>query len=157
MFLRKTSKMFFLRISTFFLVICVTVVSLKAADKLWDHQHRYTLKKDEIANITISTTESKGLDKSQVFFRWTLIVKDRVTVLLNQQGYPHQYIMYKKRSLDRVLLPLLPDGPDELNDKSYLLLVLSDINQSKNEVDFDIFIKDNKKRILVDFNTPKDK
>ncbi len=38
-----------------------------------------------------------------------------------------------------------------MEDRSYLLLVLSDINQGNKEVDFDIFIKDNKNRILVEF------
>jgi hypothetical protein len=131
--------------------------SLHAEDKAWDYQHRYKLKKDQIANITIGTTESKGEEKIQFYFRWTLIVKDRVTTLVNSEGYPHQYVLYKKRSLDRVLFPLLRKASDELNNKTYLLLVLSDVNQSKNEVNFDIFIKDNKKRILVDFNQPEDK
>lgn len=140
-------------ITLFFFATC----SLFAADKIWDYQHRYILKKDELANITISTTQSKGLDKSQFFFRWTLIVGERVTTLVNNQTYPHQYILYKKRSLDRVVFPLLPDGADSMNEKTYLLLVLSNIDYSKNEVEFDIFIKDEKKRILVDFNTPKTK
>lgn len=90
-----------------------------------------------------------------MFFRWTLIVKDRVTILVNNQGHPHQYILYKKRSLDSVRLSLLPDGEDRIVDNAYMLLVLSDINQRNNEVDFDIFIKDQKKRILVDFEQPK--
>ena len=113
----------------------------------WTHTHKYTLKKDEIANIGTSTTESKGLDKSSLFFRWTMIVGDRVTVLLNHKGYPHQYILYKKRSLDRVKLYLLPNGSNQIEDRTYLLLVLSDINQDNKEVSFDIF----KNRILVEF------
>jgi hypothetical protein len=117
----------------------------------WTHTHKYTLKKDEIANIGTSTTESKGLDKSSLFFRWTTIVGDRVTILLNHKGYPHQYILYKKRSLDRVKLYLLPNGSNQMIDRSYLLLVLADINQGNQEVSFDILIEDNKNRILVEF------
>jgi len=117
----------------------------------WTHIYRYTLKKDEVANIGTSTTESKGSDKSSLFFRWTTIVGDRVTVLLNHKGYPHQYILYKKRSLDRVKLYLLPDGGNRMEDRTYLLLVLADINQDKRVVDFDIFIKDDRNRVLVEF------
>ena len=117
----------------------------------WTHTHRYSLKKDEIANIGFSTTESKGANSDSFFFRWTSIVGDRVTILLNHKGYPHQYILYKKRSLDRVKFYLLPDGSNRMVDRSYLLLVLSDINQGKKVVDFDIFIKDNKNRVLVEF------
>lgn len=119
----------------------------------WDYEHRYTLKKDEIANVGISSPG--GGSTSQFVFRWTLLVKDRVTVLVNAQGYPHQYILYKKRSLDRVSIPLLADGANRFSDKTFLVLVLSDINQSNNEVNFDIFIRDNKKRILVDFNSTR--
>jgi len=117
----------------------------------WSYSHRYTLKKDEIANIGYSTTESKGKDKQSFFFRWTSIVGDRVTVLLNHKGHPHQYILYKRRSLNRVKFDLLPDGNNKIVDRSYFIIALSDINQGNAEVDFDIFIKDNKNRILVEF------
>ena len=138
--------------SKVFISLFLFVSILIGAEKSnWTHAHKYTLKKDEIASIEISTTESKGLDKSSLFFRWTTIVGDRVTVLLNHKGYPHQYILYKKRSLDRVKLYLLPDGSNKMLDRSYLLLVLADINQGNKEVNFDIFIKDNRNRILVEF------
>jgi hypothetical protein len=122
----------------------------------WDHQFHYKLKKDELANIVLYKTKanSKELKKSEFIFRWTLVVKDRVTILVNNQGYPHQYILYEKRSLKSVRLPLMPDGSNRLTDNAYILLVLSDINQRDNEVNFDIFIKDQKKRILVDFKEP---
>jgi hypothetical protein len=116
----------------------------------WTHTYKYTLKKDEIATIEFNAKKSKK-DKSSFFFRWTTLVEDRVTVLVNHKGYPHQYILYKKRSLDRVKFYLLPDGSSRLKDRSYLLLVLSDINQGKREVDFDILIKDSKNRVLVEF------
>ena len=125
---------------------------LEAAKKSnWTHEYTYSLKKDEIANVGISTAISKGEDKSTLFFRWTSIVGDRVTVLLNHKGYPYQYILYKKRSLDRVKIYLLPHGRDKMNERSYLFLVLSNISQDEKMADFDIFIKDDKKRILVEF------
>ena len=125
---------------------------LEAAKKSnWTHEYTYSLKKDEIANVGISTAILKGEDKSTLFFRWTSIVGDRVTVLLNHKGYPYQYILYKKRSLDRVKIYLLPHGRDKMNERSYLFLVLSNISQDEKMADFDIFIKDDKKRILVEF------
>jgi len=117
----------------------------------WTYSHRYSLEKDEIANIGYSTTASKGEDKSKLFFRWTSIVGDRVTVLVNHKGYPHQYVLYKKRSLDSIKLYFLPNGSNQIEERSYLLLSLSDINQDNGEVNFDIFVKDNKNRILVKF------
>jgi len=133
---------------SFFLIFSFTQGAQKSN---WTHTHKYTLKKDEIANIGFGTTVSKGADKSSFFFRWTTVVGDRVTVLLNHKGYPHQYILYKKRSLDRVKFYILPDGRSRIEDRSYLLLVLSNIDKDKREVAFDIFIKDDKNRILVEF------
>lgn len=117
----------------------------------WSHQHRYTLKKDEIANIKISTSVSKGEDKRYLTFSWTLQVADRITVLVHHLGYPHQYVLYKRRGLNSVRFVLLPNGSNQIEDNSFLLLTLSDINQGKAEVDFDIFIQDEKNRILVEF------
>lgn len=117
----------------------------------WTHSHRYTLKKDEVASLDYSTTVSKGEDNQTVAFRWTSVIDDRVTVLLKHKGYPHQYILYKKRSLNSIKLNLLPHGSNQMDDRSYLFMTLSDINQGKGEVDFDIFIKDNKNRIMVEF------
>jgi len=130
---------------------------LNGAEKSnWTHTHVYSLKKDKTATIGFATSESKGADKSSLFFRWTTIVGDRVTVLLNQNGYPHQYILYKKRGLDRVKFSILPDGSSRIDEISYLLLVLSNINKAKQEVDFDIFIKDDKNRIMINFNKEAD-
>lgn len=121
------------------------------ANFTWTHSHRYTLKKDEIASIGYSTTESKGEDKQALVFRWTSVIGDRVTILVNHVGYPHQYVLYKKRSLKSVKLNLLPHGKNPLEERSYIFLSLSDINQDNGTVDFDIFIKDDKNRILVEF------
>lgn len=141
----------------FLFLLFVAVVNIYSANLQWDHQHRYTLKKDEIANISISTTESKGESVTEFYLRWTLIVQDRVTTLVKYKNHPYQMVLYKKRSLDSATFPLLPTGSNEMNDLTYLMLVLSDINQGKEEVIFDIFIKDKKKRVLVDFNLPEEK
>ena len=132
--------------------ILLIVSFLNAEEKSnWTHSHRYTLKKDELASVDYSTIKSKGEDKRTFFFKWTSVVGDRVTVLLNHRGYPHQYILYKRRSLGSIKLDLLPHGSNELVERSYFILSLSDINQGNGEVDFDIFIKDNKKSLLVEF------
>jgi len=117
----------------------------------WTHSHRYTLKKDEVASMGYGTTVSKGEDKDIFVFRWTSVIADRVTVLVNHKGYPHQYILYNKRSLKSIKLDLLPHGSKQIDERTYLFLSLSDINQGNGTVDFDIFIKDEKKRILVEF------
>lgn len=117
----------------------------------WTFSHKYTLKKDEIATIVISTTESKGKDKDKLFFRWTLIVEDRVTVLMNQFSYPHQYVLYDKRSLDTLKVSLLPDDGNRFDSQTYMFLVLNKIDHKKQEVDFDVFVKDKESRILIDF------
>ncbi len=130
--------------------LAILLSLLSGAEKSnWTHTYKYTLKKDELAKISFSNVKSK--DKYSFFFRWTTIVSDRVTVLLNYKGYPHQYILYKKRSLDRVKFFVLSDGKNRLDDKSYIIVALDEINQEKKIVSFDIFIKDDKNRILVEF------
>lgn len=136
----------------------IFITSLYSAPvSMWSQQESFKLKKDEIANISIATTASKGEDKTSFFFRWTLVVGDRVTVLSNNNGYPKQHILYNKRSLDSVTFNIMPDGSNRLQDRNYLLLVLSEISPNKDEVSFNVFIKDDKKRILVDFGLPKKK
>lgn len=117
----------------------------------WTYSHRYSLKKDQIANIGYGPTAAKGKDNQKLFFRWTSLINDRVTVLVNHKGYPHQYVLQNKRSLDSIKLYLLSNGGNEIEQRSYLLISLSDINQGKRVVNFDIFVKDDKKRVLVEF------
>ena len=52
-----------------------------------------TLKKDEIASIGYGLTALKGEDNRTLEFRWTSVIADRVTVLLNHKGHPHQYVL----------------------------------------------------------------
>lgn len=140
----------------FFLIFIFS--SLFSAEKSnWTHQHSYKLKKDELVNMTIGTQISKGEDKNQLTFRWTLLVGDRVTVLVNHKGYPTQHILYNKRSLDKIKFDILADGANRLEDRSYLFIVLSKIDKAKKEIDFDVFVKDDKKRILISFEQSKEK
>ncbi|MBL0687761.1 MAG: hypothetical protein JJV95_06690 [Sulfurospirillum sp.] len=138
--------------SRFLLIFLLLFGSLFGIEKSnWTHTHRYTLKKDEIIDIKFHEIKPEEMSSSTLFFSWTTIVEDRVTILLNHKGYPHQYILYNKRSLDRVKFNILPDRGNRIEDKTYLVLVLSNIDGNKQEVEFDIFIKDNKNRILVEF------
>jgi len=117
----------------------------------WAHSYRYSLKKDELARVDITSTNSGKSVKYELFFRWTLVVKDRVTLLLNYKGHPYQYVLYKKRSLDTIRVELLNDGQNKLKDKTFLILVLDKIDKKEGEVSFNLFIKDKNSRILVDF------
>jgi len=136
--------------SKIFLSIVLFFSFLHAKEALnWTYSHRYSLKKDQIANIGYGPAAAK--DNQKLFFRWTSLIKDRVTVLVNHQGYPHQYVLQNKRNLKSIKLYLLPNGGNEIEQRSYLLISLSDINQGKRVVDFDIFVKDDKKRVMVEF------
>lgn len=136
----------------FFFLIIFLFSSINAAPMEWTHSHRFVLDKDELGIVLTNEMAAKWKEKKKFIFRWTQIVKNRVTVLVNNDGHPHQYILYKKRSLDRVKFNLLSDGSSRMADVTYMIFVLSDIDHGKNKVSFDIFIEDKKNRIFVDFS-----
>lgn len=122
-----------------------------AQPTVWSQQESFKLKKDELADISIRSRASKGADAYNFTFKWTLVVGDRVTVLLSDRGHPRQLILYKKRNLDSASFDLYKDGASKFGERSYMLLVLSDVSEKKDIIDFNVYIKDDKKRVLVDF------
>lgn len=133
----------------FFFIFASALFS--AQPTVWSQQESFKLKKDELAKFSIGSRASKGADAYNFTFRWTLVVDDRVTLLVNDRGHPRQFILYKKRNLDSASFDLYKDGANNFDERSYLLLVLSDISEKKDIIDFNVYIKDDKKRVLVDF------
>jgi len=136
-----------------FLLFCDFSYAKK--QKLWDFQYTFNLKKDKIATIIINknTKDKKAKSRYILNFRWTLYANKNLILLANYMHYPHQYILTKNRLQDRVQIKLL--GDDDYNARAYALIVFSDFDKNKNIATMNVFIKDQKKRLTVDFNEPK--
>ena len=144
--------------------ICLAsfLASTLFGEDLFQYQHQFVLKKDEIGNIFINrkevrkkATKENPNNEYLLRFRWTLFANNSLIVLLNYRGHPKQYALEKKSPLESIIIPLLPDGEDIINSQVYAKIVFSDFNQSSKEAVFDIFIKDIGERILVEFKPKK--
>lgn len=144
--------------------ICLAsfLVSTLLGEGLFQYQHQFILKKDEIGSIFINRKEVRKKATKEnpnndylLRFRWTLFANNLLIVLVNYRGHPTQYVLEKKYPLESILIPLLPDGEDIINSQVYAKIVFNDFNQSNKEAVFDIFIKDVGERILVEFKPKK--
>jgi hypothetical protein len=123
--------------------------------KLWDYQYAFNLKKDRIATVIINknSKNTKGKSRYTLYLRWTLYANKNLILLVNYMDYPHQFVLQKERLRDRVQIKLLENGGD-YNARAYALIVFSDYNTNKNIATINVFIKDQKKRMIVKFKEP---
>ncbi len=140
------SRIFFL---LFFLFCNLTFAKEKS---FWDFLHSFNLKKDKIASVFINESDKDKSGKSLYVlkFRWTLYANGNLILLSDYMNYPNQYVLRKQRSLDRIRVKLLADAND-YNGKTYALIVFSGFDKNKDEATLDVYIKDEAKRIRVDF------
>ena len=139
----------------FFLILFLLCdISFAKERSIWNFQYSFNLKKDKIATVFInkSDKDKQGNSLYVLKFRWTLYANKNLILLSNYMGYPHQYVLKKTHSMDRVRIKLLADGND-YNGKIYALIVFSDFNKNKNSAILDVYIKDETKKIRVDFVT----
>ena len=114
--------------------------TLNSAENLFEHQHRFILKKDEVGLVLINrkeVTKKPTADNPNneyiVRLRWTLFTNDMLTLLVNYRGYPTQHILERKHPLKTVIIPLLPDSGDRVASKTYLKILFTDFNKRDKE------------------------
>ncbi len=131
-------------------------ISYAKKQKLWSFQYSFNLKKDKIATVFInkSDKDKKGNSLYVLKFRWTLYANKSLIVLANYMNYPHQYVLKKERLLDSIRIKLLSDGRD-YNGKAYALIVFSDFDNKRQIATLNVYIKDEMKRMTIDFQEPK--
>ncbi|MDD3325283.1 MAG: hypothetical protein PHN38_09220 [Sulfurospirillaceae bacterium] len=144
-----------------FKIFFLFVVLLCAEDKpntAWEYEHRFVLKKDEIAKIFITESDvDKNRDETipekpyLLKFWWTLFSNKSLITLVNYKDHPYQYVLQQKHKLDRILVPLMPDGKNRFEEQVYLLLVLRGYDKNTKLATIDAYIKDTKRRILAKF------
>ncbi len=90
---------------------------------MWQHSHEFVLKKDEFAKVVFKKhEEEKTYDKEgELFFRWTLYHNELLTLLVNYEGFPKQYILKKEYKRDALRVYLNDDYTKEF-DRAYAVL-----------------------------------
>ncbi len=138
----------------FFLLFCDFSYAKK--QKLWDFQYSFNLKKDKIATIFIDkdTKDKSGKSLYVLKFRWTLYTNNSLIVLTKYMNYPHQYVLQRKRLFDSIQIKLLSDGKD-YRGRAYALIVFSDFNKNRQIATLNVYIKDEMKRMRIEFDEPK--
>ena len=126
----------------------------------WAYQHTFELKKDELAKVHFwlsdnNDDDNAGKNRETYYFRWTLYDGKNIVVHSNYRKFPKQHIMSKNRALSTVNQVLISDGKNKIDSRVVLSLIFSDYNHSKKSASFDILIKDDKKRVLAEFDDPK--
>jgi hypothetical protein len=132
------------------LIVFFAVGELKA----FDYSEQFTLKKDQIAKVEVIKRDYETHKMALLKFRWTLYHNDRLVLLVNYDGFPTQHVLKKEYKKDSIRLNLLGDYVNIAN-RVYLILKFSNFDSSKKLANFDVMIKDPKKRVEVKFIHPK--
>ncbi|MDX1808269.1 MAG: hypothetical protein R3331_01890 [Sulfurospirillaceae bacterium] len=141
----------------FLITLLLASITFAKSQKMWEHQHSFVLKKDQVANIYIDEINIKNKQKNSSYllkFKWVVYENGSLILLLNYMGYPHQYILKRERSLESVKIKLLSDL-NGFNSEVYALINFSNFNKSKQLAGLNVYIKDMKKRVLTKFIDPK--
>ena len=146
----------------FLFVIYVMVFSNLYGAQNYEYTHRFSLKKDEVGMVFINRKEITKRVREEnpnndflLKVRWTHFANDQLFVLVNYRGHPYQYIMKKTYPLERISLPLLPDGENRLDTRVFAHIAFHDFDQRNKEAVLDILIEDNQERIRVEFKPKK--
>ncbi|NPA81933.1 MAG: hypothetical protein GXO31_04940 [Epsilonproteobacteria bacterium] len=121
----------------------------------WDYTHSFYLKKDQIARVKVDKGLSYKL-AGELFFRWTLFVNEGLVVLLKYEGFPHQYVLYKKWGRDTIRL-VIDKKPSKEWLESYLLIKFEDFDPKRKVAVLKVFVANPPKNLDVSFIDPKRK
>ena len=136
-------------------VILLFSLSLFSAEfKDWDYTHTFSLKKDEVAKITVIKKEYEKQSKldGKLFFSWTLYHNKLLVMLVNYEGHPTQHVLQKLYKRDAVALNLMGDY-EQHNQRVVLKIKFTDFAKGTAIIDAKIY--DPKKRVEVEFIEPK--
>lgn len=89
-------------------------------------------------------------------FRWTLYKNEGLVLLVKYEGFPRQYILYRKNDMDCVKISL-GKKPPKAWLYSYLLIKFDDFDEKRYRAVLKIFIKSPLKEYEVSFIEPKRK
>jgi hypothetical protein len=119
--------------------------------RLWSAYDVITLKRNQVAwyNFVID-----GVSKT-LKFRWTLYVNSGLVMLYNYEKFPFQNILYTDYKLQGYRINLKNRATDAL-DYPYVMIAFVEFDDKKQEAMFELFLKDDKRTILLERIAPKD-
>ncbi len=122
----------------------------------FDYTHTFSLKKDEVAKISVIKKDYKTSPRkeSEVSFRWTLFHNHLLVILVSYEGFTTQYVLEKRYKRDSVSIWLMGDY-ERVGERVFLALKFSDFKVDKKIAILDVMILDRKKRVEVRFINPK--
>ena len=118
-------------------VAIFVILSTLLFGRYWDSQYEVTLKKDVVSEFQIiDPVRIKNFS-----FRWTLYINDGLVVLVNYDGYPYQFILYKGHNGSSFQIPLK-------KKRSFLMVEFYDFNFQKREAKFRTLFKNSKAELI---------
>lgn len=132
-------------------VFFVFLAPLQAANIAFEEEHLFELKKDEWARVFV--TEKGTSDRDSFDFRWTLFDNTNIIVHTRYRNYPRQLVLSLRRGLKSYKKSLIPDYKMPPNDIAWLLLEFEDFKDAK--ANFKVYIKDEPRRLEIEFKDPK--
>ena len=117
------------------------ILSTTLFGRYWDSQYDVTLKKDEVSEYQIIDP----IRLKKFTFRWTLYINDGLVVLANYDGYPYQFILYKRANGSSFQIPLK-------KKRSFLMVEFYDFDVKKKEAKFRTLFKNSKAEIIEKSN-----
>lgn len=122
----------------------------------WNFYDFVELKKDQVAKYSL-IIDNKAFD---VQFRWTLFVNDGLVMLYNYAGddglrFKKQNVLYAKYRLDGFKIELKERATNAIY-RPYIYISFKNYDKKTKKALFHVFLKDEKRSILVDRILPKD-
>ncbi len=124
-------------------------ILLWSESSFWSYTYSYTLKKDEVVNISIKkdylpTKKSDGKLK----FRWTLYSGKKLVLLVDYEGFKKQYLLESRYKRNTVKINLIGDFQG-IKNQAFALIIFKKFKNKK--ATLDVNIRDPKSRMEVRF------
>lgn len=127
---------------------------LSGAEGGFELTHRFTLKKDQPAVIEIrKDTPVTYAKEGLLTFRWTLWQNRRLVLLLDYEGFKHQYILETKFGRNTTELFLTGDYK-RIDRRPFLLLTFEKFSKKERRATITAQLHDPDKRLEIKIKKP---
>jgi hypothetical protein len=133
-----------------FLALSLCFGALSAADLV--AMESVKLKKDELKEIVVKYDGREKL----LTFRWTLYTNNGLVLFRSYDKIVAQNVLYLRNKNRSFRVKLKPSGYN-FYDVPYLLVMFKDFNHKTKEAEFELFLSDDTKRIVLEYKKNKER